>query len=87
MTLFGNWVFAEIVNIGLYQIRVNSKSDMTGILIQKGEMWTQRHMGDNACEDKGATKVPRAVTTRSQGRRVDLIPSRNLQEKATLPTA
>ena len=49
-------------------------------------MWTQRHMGDHAREDKGAAKVPRVVTTRSQGRRVDLIPSQNLQEKATLPT-
>lgn len=50
-------------------MRVNSKSDMTGILIKMGEIWTEARMGENRVqEDKVEAGVPRVIGNhRSQG--------------------
>ena len=47
--------------MGFYWIRVNSKSDMTGILIKKGKFGPRDAQGIMPCEDQAEPAVPRAV--------------------------
>lgn len=53
VNLLGNKVFADVLRMRSQQNRKDPSADVTGILIERGNLDTDMHTGREPCEHKG----------------------------------